>query len=306
MRVSSVSRNLVHGCTCILIVLVVMQSVDAFMLDRPLPSSRPSRDRMHHIMNRRHDNHVHLRKVWLLETPQPDGDNDNDDKSKERDVTATRNKDLVDKLTAEQRQALLQKNMNSNDNDSSEITDSDTAAERRTRNDRRNLVINAAAAALSLVTAGAANNLYTQTVYTPAGFQRFSNTKFIAATGDPHANQGRIGTAQEEQWGVWNQDPGPRGVFLRDYPTLLLKQTKQTSSSTSDSTNDSVAPAGWKFDKNDWWLEEHGTYIHIITLHCFRYRFIRRPYCMQHDSIPFVHSFVFALNILTPLQLLHS
>jgi hypothetical protein len=41
-------------------------------------------------------------------------------------------------------------------------------------------------------------------------------------------------------------DPGPRGVWLRDYSQELA------------TLNDRRAPAGWTFNPNDWWLEEHG------------------------------------------------
>lgn len=34
-------------------------------------------------------------------------------------------------------------------------------------------------------------------------------------------------------------------MWLNDYRSTLVE-------------HDNVAPAGWKFDKNDWWLEEHG------------------------------------------------
>jgi hypothetical protein len=34
-------------------------------------------------------------------------------------------------------------------------------------------------------------------------------------------------------------------VYLRDYDRRLL-------------SNDNVAPAGWRFDPTDWWVEEHG------------------------------------------------
>jgi hypothetical protein len=235
---------------------VLIPAVDAFVLDRPLPSSHTSRDRMHHI-HQRHD-HAYRKTTARTTLLGKDGDSDNGG-SQERDAT----KNLVDKLTLEQRQALLQREMNGEgDNDDAtngvQVGDADKV-ERRSRNDRRNLLINGAAVALSVVTAVTATNLYTQTVYTPPGFQRFSATKFIAATGDPTANYGVIGNAPEEQWGVWNQDPGPRGVFLRDYKASLLNNKQQrTSTIVSDSDGSIVAPAGWKFDKNDWWLEEHG------------------------------------------------
>src|SRR5689334_1620776 len=70
-------------------------------------------------------------------------------------------------------------------------------------------------------------------------FQRFP-TKYIAALGDPGATSG--GGAQ--LWGLWPLDPGPRGVGLNNY-----KQLKDAGG---------IAPARWKFDSTDWWLEEHG------------------------------------------------
>ena len=71
-----------------------------------------------------------------------------------------------------------------------------------------------------------------------AGFKHIP-LQYIVALGDPDANSG----SGAESWGLWNQDPGPRGCRLDNY-----KQLKTTG----------VAPAQWKFDKKDWWLEEHG------------------------------------------------
>lgn len=71
-------------------------------------------------------------------------------------------------------------------------------------------------------------------------FQRYPQIRFIAALGDPQASSG----TGADQWGLWRDDPGPRGVFLRDYDRKLAKT--------------GVAPAGWPFQKDDWWLEEHG------------------------------------------------
>lgn len=71
------------------------------------------------------------------------------------------------------------------------------------------------------------------------GFKRI-RTQFIAALGDPKASSG----TEASQWGLWREDPGPRGVWLRKYADLQKSGGK--------------APAGWKFDNNDWWLEEHG------------------------------------------------
>ena len=63
--------------------------------------------------------------------------------------------------------------------------------------------------------------------------------QYIAALGDPGAKSG----TGAQSWGLWSQDPGPRGCKLDRYPEL-----KATG----------VAPAQWKFDEKDWWLEEHG------------------------------------------------
>jgi hypothetical protein len=65
-------------------------------------------------------------------------------------------------------------------------------------------------------------------------------TQYIAALGDPKATSG----TNAQSWGLWRQDPGPRGVPLGRYERL-----KELGG---------VAPAGWKFDDTDWWLEEHG------------------------------------------------
>ncbi len=65
-------------------------------------------------------------------------------------------------------------------------------------------------------------------------------TQYIAALGEPGANSG----SGAQTWGLWPVDPGPRGVELDDYGRL----TKAGG----------VAPARWKFDGADWWLEEHG------------------------------------------------
>ena len=65
-------------------------------------------------------------------------------------------------------------------------------------------------------------------------------TQFIAALGNPDATFGN----GAQSWGLWRQDPGPRGVRLDNY-----EQLKATGG---------VAPAQWKFDNTDWWLEENG------------------------------------------------
>jgi len=63
--------------------------------------------------------------------------------------------------------------------------------------------------------------------------------QYIAALGDPKATSG----SGAQAWGLWSQDPGPRGCKLDRYPELKAS---------------GVAPAQWKFDVEDWWLEEHG------------------------------------------------
>ena len=65
-------------------------------------------------------------------------------------------------------------------------------------------------------------------------------TQFIAALGEPGATSG----SNAHSWGLWPLDPGPRGVRLNNYARMKAAGD--------------VAPAKWKFDSNDWWLEEHG------------------------------------------------
>jgi hypothetical protein len=64
--------------------------------------------------------------------------------------------------------------------------------------------------------------------------------QYIAALAEPNATSGN----NAQTWGLWRQDPGPRGVALSQYDRLQLTKGK--------------APAGWRFDGKDWWLEEHG------------------------------------------------
>ena len=65
-------------------------------------------------------------------------------------------------------------------------------------------------------------------------------TQFIAALGDPGATSG----SGAQSWGLWRVDPGPRGVWLDSYEQLKAAG--------------GVAPAQWKFDSTDWWVEENG------------------------------------------------
>lgn len=71
-------------------------------------------------------------------------------------------------------------------------------------------------------------------------FRRLPQIQFIAALGDPASSSG----TGAESWGIWRIDPGPRGVQLKDWQKLEASR--------------GVAPRGWKFDQQDWWLEEYG------------------------------------------------
>jgi hypothetical protein len=70
---------------------------------------------------------------------------------------------------------------------------------------------------------------------------RSVRTQFIAALGDPAASSG----SGAQSWGRWRKDPGPRGVRLHNFEQQLV-------------ASGGVAPASWKFDGADWWLEENG------------------------------------------------
>ena len=65
-------------------------------------------------------------------------------------------------------------------------------------------------------------------------------TQYVAALGDPEASAG----SGAQDWGLWTIDPGPRGVWLKDYDALEAAG--------------GVAPAKWNFDREDWWLDENG------------------------------------------------
>ena len=65
-------------------------------------------------------------------------------------------------------------------------------------------------------------------------------TQYIAALDDDQAKSGN----DAQTWGFWRVDPGPRGVWTRDYAALIA--------------NGGVAPQGWTFDADAWWIEEHG------------------------------------------------
>jgi hypothetical protein len=70
-------------------------------------------------------------------------------------------------------------------------------------------------------------------------FRRVS-TQYMATLGNPEASSG----TGAQTWGIWRQDPGPRGVWLDN-----LGQLRAASEST---------PSSWELDINDWWLDENG------------------------------------------------
>ena len=65
-------------------------------------------------------------------------------------------------------------------------------------------------------------------------------TQYIAAL----APEGATSGTGAETWGLWKVDPGPIGVWLRFYQALQKAGN--------------IAPAGWRFDIDDWWLDENG------------------------------------------------
>ena len=77
-------------------------------------------------------------------------------------------------------------------------------------------------------------------------FKRLSPIQFIAAKGDPDASSG----TGAEKWGLWREDPGPRGVYLRDYEKKLAGKGN-------------VAPAGWSVDPRRFYVEEHGLIMEV-------------------------------------------
>lgn len=91
------------------------------------------------------------------------------------------------------------------------------------------------ASALGLLASAAAGPVLAQTRL----FRRIP-TQYIAALAPEGA---RSGTGAES-WGLWKVDPGPIGVWLWWYQTL-----KRAGN---------IAPAGWRFDIDDWWLDENG------------------------------------------------
>lgn len=88
--------------------------------------------------------------------------------------------------------------------------------------------------ALGLFATAVASPLSAQT-----NFRRIP-TQYIAAL----APEGATSGTGAETWGLWRVDPGPIGVWLRFYQNLQKAGN--------------IAPSGWRFDIDDWWLDENG------------------------------------------------
>jgi hypothetical protein len=65
-------------------------------------------------------------------------------------------------------------------------------------------------------------------------------TQYIAALGSSAATSGEDAAT----WALWPVDPGPRGVWARDFATIAA--------------NNNIAPDGWTFEPAGWWVEEYG------------------------------------------------
>ena len=87
--------------------------------------------------------------------------------------------------------------------------------------------------ALGLVASSFSPSLFSQKYYRRIPLQ------YIACLASPDAKSG----TGAETWGHWEVDPGPIGVWLRFYQ--LLEKSP-------------IAPAGWRFNIDDWWLDENG------------------------------------------------
>ena len=85
------------------------------------------------------------------------------------------------------------------------------------------------------------------TLFTMGAKPTFAEAKFkriplqyIAALAPDDAKSG----TGAETWGIWREDPGPIGVWLKYY-NILRKSGW-------------IGPTGWRFDIDDWWLDENG------------------------------------------------
>ena len=102
---------------------------------------------------------------------------------------------------------------------------------------RRSILVAGSVVATSLLLP---SSIVAQSAISSGSKFRRIRTQFIAALGDPDATSGR----NANSWGLWRQDPGPRGVRLNRFDQLI--------------DAGGVAPADWQFDAKEWWLEENG------------------------------------------------
>lgn len=61
---------------------------------------------------------------------------------------------------------------------------------------------------------------------------------------DPQSKEGK----GVEKWGVWERDPGPRGISFDQFAQFVDGGKKE-------------AEAGWPIDTEEFWLKEHGVWI---------------------------------------------
>lgn len=106
---------------------------------------------------------------------------------------------------------------------------------------RRSFCLGLVKFAAIVISVGIGAPVHAQTTFSP------SDTQYIAALGDTAATSG----TDAATWGLWAIDPGPRGVQIDNYRSLIK--------------NGGTAPAGWQYDKAAWWLEEHGLIMEAPT-----------------------------------------
>ncbi len=84
--------------------------------------------------------------------------------------------------------------------------------------------------------------LFTAQATAPAFAAKYKSipTQYIAALAPDDAKSG----TGAETWGLWREDPGPIGVWLKYYQ--LLRKVG------------GIGPTGWRFNIDDWWLDENG------------------------------------------------
>ncbi len=85
-----------------------------------------------------------------------------------------------------------------------------------------------------------ASLLSTQATSLSAANYKRIPTQYIAALAPEGAQSG----TGAETWGIWRKDPGPIGVWLKAYQALR--------------SAGGIGPTGWRFDIDDWWLDENG------------------------------------------------